>query len=86
MTIKESSPSMMLLDKSIDQSTTHLITDSLNENSPLVCPLTLKVIQATARKQQLVIYQSKENRISAVEQHKKDLTDLARVDPEFYKF
>ncbi|CAF1280975.1 unnamed protein product [Rotaria sordida] len=47
MTIKESSPSMMLLDKSIDQSTTHLITDSLNESSPLVCPLTLKVIQAT---------------------------------------
>ncbi|CAF4088573.1 unnamed protein product, partial [Rotaria sordida] len=33
----------------VDQSTTHLITDSLNENSPLVCPLTLKVIQATAR-------------------------------------
>jgi hypothetical protein len=33
----------------IDETTTHLITDSLDENTPLVCPLTLKVIQATAR-------------------------------------
>ena len=33
----------------IDDTTTHLITDSLDENTPLVCPLTLKVIQATAR-------------------------------------
>ncbi|CAF0804230.1 unnamed protein product [Adineta steineri] len=33
----------------VDETTTHLITDSLDENTPLVCPLTLKVIQATAR-------------------------------------
>jgi len=33
----------------IDETTTHLITDSLDESCPLVCPLTLKVIQATAR-------------------------------------
>ena len=33
----------------IDETTTHLITDSIDENTPLVCPLTLKVIQATAR-------------------------------------
>ena len=33
----------------IDEQTTHLITDALDENTPLVCPLTLKVIQATAR-------------------------------------
>lgn len=33
----------------IDETTSHLITDSLDENTPLVCPLTLKVIQATAR-------------------------------------
>lgn len=33
----------------INENTTHLITDSLDENTPLVCPLTLKVIQATAR-------------------------------------
>ena len=33
----------------INETTTHLITDSLDENTPLVCPLTLKVIQATAR-------------------------------------
>ena len=33
----------------INDSTTHLITDALDENTPLVCPLTLKVIQATAR-------------------------------------
>jgi hypothetical protein len=33
----------------IDDQTTHLITDALDENTPLVCPLTLKVIQATAR-------------------------------------
>ena len=34
---------------SVDETTTHLITDSLDENVPFVCPLTLKVIQATAR-------------------------------------
>ena len=33
----------------INGTTTHLITDALDENTPLVCPLTLKVIQATAR-------------------------------------
>lgn len=29
---------------------------------------------------------SKQNGVSAMEQHKKDLEDLATVDPEFYKF
>ncbi len=31
-------------------------------------------------------FRSKENGVSALEQHKKDLADLATVDPEFYKF
>ncbi len=31
-------------------------------------------------------FRSKENGVSALEQHKKDLADLETVDPEFYKF
>ncbi len=31
-------------------------------------------------------FRAKENGVSALEQHKKDLADLATVDPEFYKF
>ncbi len=31
-------------------------------------------------------FRTKENGVSALEQHKKDLADLATVDPEFYKF
>lgn len=31
-------------------------------------------------------FRTKENGVSPMEQHKKDLADLATVDPEFYKF
>ena len=31
-------------------------------------------------------FRTKENGVSALAQHKKDLEDLATVDPEFYKF
>src|ERR1700729_3883079 len=31
-------------------------------------------------------FRPKENGVSALKQHKKDLADLATVDPEFYKF
>ena len=34
----------------------------------------------------LRIFRTKENGVSAMEQHKQDLADLATVDPEFYKF
>ncbi|CAF1583773.1 unnamed protein product, partial [Adineta ricciae] len=37
-------------------------------------------------KPKLKTKKTKTNGVSAMEQHKKDLADLATVDPEFYKF
>ncbi len=34
----------------------------------------------------ILFFRPKQNGVSALEQHKKDLVDLATVDPEFYKF